>query len=242
MGITTQFDMVGGTTRYGFFDDFLGAVINPVIGGVSTNSGTAAIVVAQENGVGALITGATNGNYSIFSTGLNYKAATGGPMVMEAGVCPHTNLTGQDIFVGWTDTVGGESAFTLSGTTLTSNATDAVGLLWSSAGTDTSHWYFVSVKGDADGAVTLTTAPALAADVFQSVRVEVSQDGTAYAFVNGVQVGMTGLNTSTGQTGRLNAITSTVLMTPVVENATNTGSAARTAYVDYIYVQGGRKG
>jgi len=240
MGVTTQFDMVGGTTRYGLFDDFLGAVINPLFGGVSTNSGTAAIVVAQEDGVVGLITGATNGNYSLLTTGLNYKANSGG-MVMEAGVAPITNLTGQDIFVGFTDTVGGESPFTLSGVTLTSNATDAVGLLWSSAGTAPSNWYAVSVKGDADGSVTPITTNALVAGTFQAIRVEVNTNGDAYFFINGTQVGMDNLASARGQTGRLNAITTTVAMTPIAANATNTGSAARTAHVDYMYVQKGRK-
>lgn len=240
MAVITGFGMVGGTTRYGFFDDFLGGTITGSVTGASENSGTAAIVASKEGGIVGLITGATDTNRSQIVVGLNYKAASGGPLVMEASVAPITNLTGQQIFVGWTDLNTIEAPFTISGTTLTSNATDAVGLLWSSAATDATHWYFVSVKTDADGAVTLTTAPAVAAGVFQAVRVEIDKDGNAAAFVNGVQVGSTNLSTSTGQTWRTNALSPSVLLTPYVGNETLTGSAARTTYVDYLYVQAGR--
>lgn len=236
MSVTTQFDMVGGATRYGFFEDFVGAALNGAWAGTTENSGTAAIAAGREDGQVGLVTGTTSGNRSVLTLDLNYRSDHGGPMVMEAGVTCAA-LTNVSIFVGWTDNAGLEFPIAISGTTLTTNATDAVGFLFSTAATAATKWQIVSVAGDVDGALTTVNTNLPVATTFQSFRVEVNPDGTAYFFIDGVQVG---IGTSlTRTTGRNAAITKTVLMTPIVAVRTET-TAAKTVYVDYGYVQKGR--
>ena len=174
-------------------------------------------------------------------SGLNYRASDNG-LVMEAGVSI-TSLANCAVFVGWTDTTSIEMPFTVSGTTITSNATDAVGLLFDSAATASTSWQAVGVKNDSDTALTTVNSafsPTAGATNFQNIRVQIDTNGYAYFFVNGNQVAVQNITSSTGQTGLANAVTTSVALTPVVCIRTNTG-AAKTATVDYMYAQKGRK-
>lgn len=223
------------------YDDFLGAVINPAIGGTSENSGTAAIVVAQRGGVGGLVTGASSGNRSAFTTGLNYLVSDGGMMV-QWRMKSVSSVATRAFFVGWTDTVSLENPIELNGTTFTSNATDAAGFVFDTDAT-TDVWYTAAVNTDADkggNAVTVnggTVAPT--ADVYENFRVEITPDGDAifsYGKDDGLQLYTGWQNVATIE----NAVATTALLTPVILIETRTAGAS-TAYVDALGVGGGRE-
>lgn len=246
MSVTGQFNYVGGQTRYGHFEDFIGlgadsGAFSGGYTGVTENSGTAAVAASGLDGLFTLTTGTSSGNRSMVVSGLNYRASDNG-LVMEAGVSI-TSLASCAVFVGWTDTTSIEMPFTVSGTTITSNATDAVGLLFDSAATASTSWLALGVKNDSDTALTTVNSafsPTAGATNFQNIRVQIDTNGFAYFFINGNQVAVQNLNTSTGQTGLANAVTTTAALTPVVCIRTG-ANAAKTATVDYMYAQKGRK-
>ena len=225
-----------------FNDDFLGASLNPAIAGTSENSGTAAIVVGQRGGVGGLTTGATSGNRSQFTTGLNYRAADGS-IVVAWRVANITATSSRSLFVGVGDSVSLKSPITLSGTTFTANDTDAVGFVFDTASTDPDYWYGVGVN---NGTITGGSAIQVngksvspTAGVFENFVIEITPEGLAilsYGKDNGV-------DTSQGvrEVARISsALRTSVNLTPVVALQTRTAGAA-TAYVDALYTLSSRQ-
>lgn len=220
-------------------DHFLGASLNPAIAGTSENSGTAAIVVAQRGGVGGLVTGTSSGNRSAFTTGLNYLVSDGS-VVVQWRVKNVTAVTTRALFVGLSDTVSLENPIEISGTTFTSNATDAVGFVYDTDAT-TDVWYTAGVNTDSDKggtAVTIngsTVAPT--ADVYENFRIEVNPEGDAtlyYGKDNGDQTVQGWQQVAFIE----NAVASTALLTPYCLIETRT-TAAATAYVDSLLITGG---
>jgi hypothetical protein len=222
-------------------DDFLGAALNPAIGGTTENSGTAAIVVAQEGGAGGLVTGATSGNRSQFTTGLNHRASSGS-IIVQWRVKNVSAITTRALFVGLTDTVSIENPIELAGTTFTANATDAVGFVYDTAAT-TDVWYYVGANNGAvvgGSAVQFNGANAApSADVYENFRIEVTPDGDA-VFSYGKDNG-TSTNQGMREIGRIEgAIGTGVNLTPITLIETRTAGAS-TAYVDSLYVASGRE-
>ena len=229
----------GGQVYY--YDDFLGAALAGEVAGTTENSGSAAIVVAQRGGVAGLVTGTTSGNRSQVTTGLNHLVSDGS-IVVQWRVKNVTGTTLRALFVGLTDTVSLEMPIELSGTTFTSNATNAVGFVFDTDAT-TDVWYVAGVNADSDKggtAITVngsTVAPT--ADVYENFRIEVTPDGDAvlsYGKDNGDE-------TTTGfqEVARItDAVATTGLLTPVVCLETRT-TAAATAYVDSLLIQSGRE-
>lgn len=220
------------------FSDFLGAVIPEEFTGGSENSGTAAIVVAKNGGVVGLITGATSGNRSQITTGLNYLPSDGS-IIGRFRVKSVTAITDRAIFVGFTDTVSTEMPIEISGTTITSTATDAVGFVYDTDAT-TDIWYFLAVKTDTDSAALVPvpnffTGKLPVADVWQNFSVEITPDGDAIgSFATGDKRGLI-------EVARIeNAVSPSVLLTPIVIAETR-ASAAKTVYVDYVGVLAGRE-
>lgn len=242
MSVTGQFDMVGGATRYGKFSDFLGLGQDSNVAcdgwtGVTENSGTSTVATAVIDGAYTLTTGTSDNNAGSIVLGLNYRASDNG-IVMEAGV-NLTSIASVGLFVGFTDTTSIEFPISISGTTITSTATDAVGLLFDTDAT-TDVWYAVGVKADVDtAAIAVSSAYTPVAATYQNIRVQVDTNGYAYFFINGNQVAMQNLNQGTGQTGLANAVTTTAALTPCVYVGTRT-TAAKVATVDYVYAQKGR--
>lgn len=222
-------------------DDFLGASLNPAIAGTSENSGTAAIVTGQRGGVGGLTTGATSGNRSQFTTGLNHRAADGSILV-QFRVKNVTAVTTRALFIGLTDTVSIENPIELSGTTFTANATDAVGFVFDTAAT-TDVWYGVGAKNNSvtgGSAITFNGASAApVADTYENFIIEVTPDGDAI-FSYGKD---NGTDTSQGVREVLridSAVGTGVNLTPIVLIETRTAGAS-TAYVDTLAVISGRQ-
>jgi hypothetical protein len=235
---------MAGSVNHGklyFFTDFLGAALPDEVAGVAENSGTAAVTVGQDGGVAGIVTGATSGNRAHLSMGLNFKASNGS-MRMEARVKPLTDITNRANFIGFTDTVAQENPMEYATTTITSDASDAVGFVIDTAGT-TAKWHGLAVKADADvltlanGAINIDGAQQVfTAGTYETFAVAVNVDGDAvlsYGKDTGNKYGLR-------EVLRIDsAITPTVLMTPHVGIETRT-TAAKTAYVDYLEVTGAR--
>lgn len=213
--------------------DFMGAAIDPAFAGTTENSGTAALLVAKGNGVVTLVTGTTSGNRSALTSGLNQKAEDGS-LVFSAIVMNLTAVTTRAVFIGLTDTVSLEMPIEISGTTLTTSATDAVGFVYDTDAT-TDVVYIQGVAADVDTALLTaqrqnrggaTFVPT--AGTYNEYRIEVNVDGDAYFYIDGEYVGM-----------QANAVTPTVLLTPIVIVEART-TAAQTVYADFVSSEAGR--
>jgi len=226
--------------RICLYDDFLGAALRGEYAGVTENSGTAAVVVGQEGGAATVLTGTSSGNRAHISAGLNWKAASGS-IYFEARVKPITDITLRANFVGLTDTVAQENPIEYSTTTVTANATDAVGFMFDTAGT-VAKWHAAWVKAGA--ASTLVAGvfthdgvqPAPVAGEYENFGVHVNTDGdTVFSYGRD-----TGNKYGLREVLRVSdTVTPTVLLTPHVGIETRT-TAAKEAYVDYIDCEGGR--
>ncbi len=109
-------------------------------------------------------------------------------------------------FIGLSDTLVSttlEMPFTLSGDTLTSNATDAVGFLYDPAATN-DNWQCVGVADDTDADI-LDSAVAPVPGTYVTLKIVVATDGSARFYVNGTLIG-----TLTG------ACTTTVHLVPII--------------------------
>ena len=217
------------------FDDFLGEEVDAykwqsLIG---TNATCQQAIVAQDQARGLLrlTTGADAGgtmalNGCQLQSALNWSANQGG-LVFEARVLMSA-ITDVVVFLGLTDQVSAlECPFTLSGTTLTSNATDAVGVLFDTAAT-TDDWWLVGVAADVD-ATKQDAGVAPTASTMETWRIEISATGVATFYRNGSLIG-------SAMTG---AVTASVVLTPVVA-AFARGAASRTIDADFISVQAQR--
>ena len=154
---------------------------------------------------------------------LNWKAAQGG-MVFECRVAMSA-ITNVCVFIGMTDQIAAlEMPFTLSGTTLTSNAGDACGVLFDTDAT-TDDWWLVGVAADID-ATKQDSAVAPVAATFETWRIEWNFNGTATFYRNGTVIG-----TTMG-----GSVTPSVALTPVVAAFSRT-NASRTIDVDQVTVQ-----
>lgn len=219
-------------TRVVHFEDFLGdaapAEVNYTEG---TDTVTAdGAIVALVNGVFRLTAGDSAGTIAAdgaqLNTELNWKA-NAGKLIFEARVSIAA-ITTVSCFVGLTDTKALEAPFSLAGTTLTSNATDAVGFLFDTeATTDTIR--LVGVKADTD-ATAQDTGLAFVAATYKTLRIEINSDGAAAFYIDGLQKG----------TLMANAVTTTVALTPVFIIRPEGAVAGRTMDIDYFMVAADR--
>jgi len=223
------------TTKTGFgevrlFDDFIGATLDGRIAGVAENSGTAAIIVAQEGGKATCTTGTTTGNRAHLSAGLNWQAENG-TLVLEVLFEPKTGVATVAYFVGWTDNVGQEMPIELGASdAITSTAVDAVGFVYDTASA-TDRWGCVGVDTNVDTTVTFLSAAqggTPVVDTQQCLRVVVNVDGTAEFYMDGKHI-----------VTKENAVSPDISLSPIVCVETR-AEAARTAYSDYIFATGGR--
>lgn len=213
------------------YDDFLGDVLadqwNGRVG--SDPQCVTPTINVQAQGIVRL----TSGNDAAASMSVNgcqlesvtnWRASTGNLMFecrlalsSAADVC---------VYIGFTDQAAAlEMPFTYSGTTLTSNATNAVGVLYDTDAT-TDNWKLVGVAADVDATVQdAGTAPA-GGGTNETWRVELTTGGVASFFRNGVAVG----------TAMSGAVTASTLLTPVVAIFSRT-TASKIADVDYVLCQ-----
>lgn len=234
-----QFDYASPTTVVQF-DDFMGDTLNTSLWHNPTKGSDGATVdfaVTQAvNGTAAGVTGAGAGatmavNGILIDGGLDWKANQGGvDFQVKLKTSAITNLC---LYAGFTDQVSTlEMPFTISGSTITSNATDATGFLFDTAAT-ASTFKLLGVATDVDTVLqeaikstsTLTTAPV--ADTFITLRVALATDGSSTFYIDGRAVG----------TRMASAVTATVALTPVVAAFTRSAASA-TITLDYIHVSG----
>ncbi len=212
------------------FDDFFGDVIADQWSAAQGTDGQGAIaaVNAQVGGVVRLQSGDTvtvAESLSSLTQGLNWKASNGG-LLFEARVKAVTSVADVAYFIGLTDVLATstlEEPITLSGTTFTTNATDAVGFVYDTAAT-TDVWYGKGVANDVDSA-TVTTTVAPVAGTWQTFRIEIDSAGKATFSINGTVVG-----SATG------AVTASVSLTPVISVMART-TTVKPLDVDYILVE-----
>lgn len=213
-----------------FFDDFLGDALDARWSGGAGVDGTAPAITAGAGGTVVLTAGAgatsIAANSSVLTHELNYLPSDGN-LFMEARV-KMSALTGGNIFIGFHDTKGtttAEMPFTMSGTTLTDVATDAVGFFYDDAATSTNIGVAATKNNTEQSADLGSTYPASnLTDGYAIYRVEIDSSGHAKLFINGTFV-----------YGFANAVTTSVKLTPCVTVSSASGAAARTATVDFVH-------
>lgn len=231
------------SVRAEWFDDFMGDVLEDrytALEGTDSSTAAQAITAGAQNGVlrvtsGDVSSGAYAANGSAVVLGRHWRADSANDstvshrlMIFEARVKLTTDIASASVFVGLTDTVTLEEPASVSGTTVTTNASDAVGFLYDTDAT-TDRWYAIGVAGDTDSSGVAVTSSEPVADTYQTLRIVIESDGDARLFVDGDEVAYLP-----------DAVTPTVLLTPVLSvNSTNDGlgtGTSQTIDVDYLYV------
>lgn len=227
--------IVAGTAknRVRFFDDFLGDVIADqwaVVEGADTSTSDAAVVsgvggmLRLTTGDSATATYAGNGIQVTHGAFYNWKAENGG-LRFETRI-KLSAITTCALFVGFTDLGTFEAPIESagSGNTITTNATDAVGIMFDTRMTADNFWG-VGVKNDVDAtAVNLGVAPVAA--TYITLAIEIGADERANFFINGALVGSTA-----------SAVTKTVLLTPTIAATSLLDTLSITLDADYVDVE-----
>lgn len=216
-----------------YFTDFLGdALEDELLSGVGSGTGNAVAISAGQGGRVLITTasddGAHSANGSSIGLGaLDWRADAGG-LAMEVRM-QISAITDVALFVGFTDALGStvEAPLFLNAADFDSDADNACGVVFDTDGT-TAQWAHGGVKATADTTPAYSgTAPEAATYVI--IRVEVSAAGAVTGYINGTAIGA----------AVANAITATTPIVPIVF-VHNRGAAARTALVDYLWVQANR--
>ena len=150
------------------------------------------------------------------------NAALGG-LWFETRLHINTAITDISVNAGFTDVTTLEEPFSISGTTITSVASDAACFVYDTAQT-TDQWYACGVAGDTDATGNAITGTAPVADTDQTLRIEIDADGEGARFyLDGVLSGTLTANAVTAATS---------VYATVIANATTTTS--KTVDIDYI--------
>jgi hypothetical protein len=160
---------------------------------------------------------------SSLTKGLNYRPSYG-TIYMKTAIVLDA-ITNVSINVGFSDTLATttlEEPFSISGTTITSNATDAVCFVFDTAQTN-DFFHCQGVKADVDTAI-LNTGIAPVANTTVILEIEIDTAGHAKYWINNVLVGTVA-----------NAVTATALLTPIFTIMART-TAVRTLYADYLFI------
>ena len=224
---------IGDQKYVELFDDFLGDVIADqwhLLEGTDSTETNAAVLAGGIGGQLRITTGDAGtglaADMAQVTGGLLQWQASNGDLIMEARI-KLSAITTCYVFVGFTDlaaTLEAPIESAASANTLTSNATDAVGFMFDTRMTD-DKWWLVGVKANTD-ATHENTGYAPVADTFETLRIEVTAEGVATFYRNGVPVGspMTA------------AITPGTDLTPTINVSKTSVAASMTAEVDYVHV------
>lgn len=154
---------------------------------------------------------------------LQWQASNGGLAIESRFKISQATLI--YFYFGFTDLAATlEAPVSLSGTTFTTNATDAVGFLFDTAAT-TDTIRLVGVKTDVDATMQDSTKVPVA-DKYATFRIELTDTGAADFYYNGVQVG----------TRMANALNPATDLTPVLIVSKESGVSVVTLDCDYIHV------
>ncbi len=156
----------------------------------------------QERGVIRLSAGDGDGTVAVDGSQMVLQVpvqADSGGLAFECSI-NMTDITKQSVFVGFTDISTLEEPFSVSGTTVTSVATDACGFIFDTAMT-TDAWFAVGVDTNVDATGQGTTAIVPVNNVDNILRMEIDSTGTtASAFIDGVLVKSLTANVCDGST------------------------------------------
>lgn len=217
-----------------FFDDFLGDALKDELqatAGGGTGNGVA--VSAGPGGRVAITTasddGAITANASALALGaLDWRADQGG-LTIEARL-QIDDISEAYVFVGFTDVLPGstlEAPVFLSAANIDSDASNACGVFYDVDGT-TEEWCHGGVKADADTTPAYSGA-APTEGAYQTIRLEVSEDGAVQGFIDGTAIG----------DAVADAVTASTPLCPVIVVANRSANQV-VALVDYILVQANR--
>lgn len=223
--------VMGGPTTVALFDDFAGDVIADqwnTLEGTDSATSDAAILAGGIGGVLRLTTGDAGTGLAAdmvqVTQALQWQASNAG-LVFQTRL-KLSAITTCYVFVGFTDlatTLEAPIESAASANTLTSTATDAVGFMFDTRMTDDT-WWLVGVVADTD-AVHQNTGFAPVAAQYETLRIELSSDGKATFFRNGLQVGT-----------QMTALTAGADLTPTINVSKTSVAASMTADVDYVHV------
>jgi len=132
-------------------------------------------------------------------------------------------ITEVSVNAGFTDTTALEEPFSIAAGTYTSVATDAAVFVFDHGAT-TKEWHMCAVDTGTDDTGCAATGTAPTADVFQTLRLEVSNTGTCQFFIDGA---LEGTLNDTGVAAAVN------LFATITVNAT--AATAKDLDVDFIY-------
>lgn len=217
-----------------FFDDFNMKALDETNENWILNAGSddlavdPAVVVAEN---GTIFLDAGDGNGTIAADGsqivlaIPVQADSGG-LFFEARVAIE-DISEVSVNVGLTDVTSLEEPFSISGTTITSVASNAVAFVYDSAATS-AKWHMCGVDGDTDATGNGATSAGPTDATFQTLRCEIDADGEEATFyVDGVKVGS--LTASV-----CGASTNLYLTAVVCGDGSNAAAAGLT--VDYLWV------
>jgi len=217
---------------FSLFDDFIQQTLVEADTPWILNSGSDAQAIdpainAQERGALRITTGNADGTTaadgSQLASHIPMQADSGG-LAFEARVKIVTAITDISIVCGLTDSTSLEEPATISGTTVTTTASNGVFFVYDTAQT-TDQWYAIGVDTNVDATGNAITGTAPTADTYQTLRIEVDSDGeTARFYIDGTLViSLTAAATSAAVN----------LYPTCIANATTTTS--KSVDVDYMY-------
>lgn len=199
----------------------------------SAPPGSPAIVAATANGVARLTAASSTGSMAadgVQMVGANrFWLANSGNLVFEARI-KLAVITSLSCFFGFTDNLTLEAPITsaASSNTITTNATDAVGVMFDTS-MSTANWWLVGVANDTDAtAQNATVAPTAA--TYETWRIELSAAGVATFYRNGALIGTT----------MSGAVTPTVALTPTFSIFPRSAASGKILDVDYCHVSADR--
>lgn len=217
--------------RVALFDDFIGDSVDAkwnFVEGTDSATSDAAILAGGIGGVLQFTTGDAGTGLAAdmeqMTQALQWQASNGDLVIQSRFKL--SAITTCYVFFGFTDvvTLEGPIISAASADTITTNATDAVGIMFDTR-MDTDNWWLVGVANDVD-ATAQDSGYAPVADDYETWRIEVTAAGKATFFRNGVQVGTT----------MSGAVTPGTDLTPTFAVSKTSVAASMTAEMDYIHV------
>lgn len=219
------------STSAQWFDDFMGDAVNGTYTEISGSDAEAVqAIVVEQFGVYQLTSGnagtGTAADLEATHLGLEWQVDQGS-LIFETRLHLDTAVTTARVCLGFTDdSTTVENPATVSGTTITTNASDAVVFCYDTDAT-TDEWYFIGVDTNADATGNAITGVVPVADTYQTFRIEVDAGGAdARGYINGTLEG----------TLTLSATTPTVLLSPFVSVDSADTATSQVMDVDYLYV------
>lgn len=227
------------------FDDFFGSSIDgykwfALAGSAAVTGQKPTVGTTQAGGVAILTTG-TSGTHTMAVNGTELVGSrsflvSNGATRFETAFGNVSATTSQAYNMGLTDSTSLQMAFTISGTTVTANATNAAAFVWDAAATGTNATLMavaVNAGGTAQKAIcaqvyldqTAPAAAALAIDTaaFHKYRIDIDTAGNAFYYVDDCLVASI-----------LLAVATTAVLAPCVATFSEATSAGQTSQIDYI--------